>query len=100
MIRNGKDLREDCYNAPVIARDIRAFVSRDWERVRQAKDQYWGRRIARLGAAEGLRIADDLRRQEILMNPGWPDAAERSRDLRAHVRLARRLRRASPARPA
>jgi hypothetical protein len=84
----------------VIARDILAFVSRDWERVRQAKDHYWSERIARFGPAEAFRIGDDLRCQAILLNPGWPDAAERHRDLRAHVRLARRLRRASPARRA
>jgi hypothetical protein len=45
----------------VIARDILAFVSRDWERVRQAKDHYWSERIARFGPAEPLRIGDDLR---------------------------------------
>lgn len=62
----GKDPREDCYNAPVIARDILAFVSRDWERVRRAKDHYWSERIARFGPAEAFRIGDDLRRQGVL----------------------------------
>lgn len=59
--RTRRRAREDCYNVRVIARDILAFVSRDWERVRQAKDHYWSERIARFGPAEPLRIGDDLR---------------------------------------
>ena len=61
----------------MITRDIRAFVDRDWALARRAKDEYWGERIARLGAAEGLRIADELRRQALARDPNWPSAAER-----------------------
>ena len=80
----------------MLTRNIQAFVSRDWEAVRESKDQYWGARIARLGAREGFRIADELRRQVCRQDPAWPDAVSRQQDLDAHVRLATLLRRAGP----
>jgi hypothetical protein len=82
----------------VISRGIREYVSRDWAGARRAKDAYWADRIARLGAAEGLRIAEELRLQAIARDPSWPSGEERDEDLRAHVRLSERLRRARPAR--
>ena len=82
---------------PVVTRDIRQFVSRDWDRARRAKDEYWATRIAAAGAAEGLRVADELRRQAILLDPNWPRGEDRRQDLLAHVRLSRRLRRANTA---
>lgn len=82
----------------VITRDISGYVSREWSAVRDAKDDYWADRITRLGAAEGLRVAGELRRQAIAHDPGWPSDADRGDDLRAHLVLADRLRRASPAR--
>lgn len=82
----------------VITRGIREFVSRDWLAAREAKDRYWGERIARLGPLEGLRIADELRRQAILQNPAWPSPAERDQDLLSHVRLSERFQRAGSAR--
>ena len=82
----------------VITRGIRAFVGRDWRAVRQRKDAYWSERIARLGAPEAFRIADELRRYALLQDPAWPDAELRQLDLQAHVRLAARFRRAGPLR--
>jgi hypothetical protein len=82
----------------VTARDIVEFVSRDWASPRRAKDDYWAARIARLGAAEGLRIADELRRQAIAQNPSWPSSDDREQDLLAHARLTERLRRVTPLR--
>jgi hypothetical protein len=78
----------------VITRDIQAYMARDWEAVRAAKDRYWAERIRRLGPAEGLRIADELRRHVVALHPDWPTPADRSADLAAHVRLAELLRRA------
>ena len=49
------------YNASVISRGIRAMVAWDWDAARVNKDTYWSERIARLGPAEGLRVADELR---------------------------------------
>lgn len=80
----------------MIARGIREFVARDWSAVRAAKDAYWADRIERLGAWEGIRVAEQLRQQALLQNPEWPSADDRRRDLDAHVRLAERLRCAYP----
>jgi hypothetical protein len=77
----------------VLTRDIRRYVSRDWKAARDAKDAYWADRIGRLGPIEGLRIADELRRQVIRLHPGWPDVEDRRRDLADHIKLAERLRR-------
>jgi hypothetical protein len=79
----------------MVTRGIRAFVSRDWAEARRAKDAYWADRIARVGPAEGVRIADELRRQAQRLNPAWPSEQDRDEDLRAHVRLAERFRHAA-----
>jgi len=79
----------------VITREIRSYVSRDWAAARASKDAFWATRIARLGPIEGLRIADELRRQVVRQNPGWPNDEERHDDLAAHTRLSELLRRAS-----
>ena len=86
------------YNEGVITRGIREFVSRDWRAVREAKDAYWGERVARLGPLEGLRIAEELRRQALLQVPSWPHHADRRQDLLSHVRLAELFHRAGSAR--
>jgi hypothetical protein len=44
---------------------------------RIVKDTYWRDRIARLGAAEAFRIADELRRQALAAAPSWPEPDER-----------------------
>lgn len=77
---------------------IDAFMARDWQRVRDFKDAHWAERIERLGPLEGLRIADELRRQAILGNPDWPDAQSRREDLGSHIRLADLFARADAAR--
>lgn len=82
----------------MITRGIREFVSRDWRATREAKDAYWGARVASLGPLEGLRIADELRRQALLQNPDWPSPADRRQDLLCHARLAELFQRARSAR--
>ena len=79
---------------------IREFMARDWSASRRLKDSYWGDRIARLGPAEGIRIADELRRQMRLQDPSWPNERVRNEDLAAHVRLTDLFRRADAARRA
>jgi hypothetical protein len=78
----------------MITRGIREFVARDWEAARASKAIYWAQRIDRLGAAEGLRIAEQLRRHVLACDPGWPHIEDREADLRFHVGLADRFRRA------
>lgn len=82
----------------MITRGIREFVSRDWLAAREAKDAYWGERIARLGPVEGLRIADELRRQALLQNPAWPSPADRLEDALSHARLSKLFQRADSTR--
>ena len=79
------------YNGFVITRDVHSFIRRDWAAARAAKDAYWAERIARLGALEAFRIAEELRRQVLDRNPSWPDDGLRAEDLRSHVRLAERF---------
>lgn len=81
-----------------LTQGIADFVARDWSAVRAAKDDYWAARIRRLGPLEGLRIADELRRQMLAIDPRWPSEVERQRDLASHHRLAELLRRADRAR--
>lgn len=81
-----------------ISEGIEDYVARDWAAVRAAKDEYWATRIRRLGPLEGLRIADELRRQMLAIDPHWPSEAERRRDLADHHRVAELLRRADRAR--
>lgn len=81
-----------------VTQGIAEFVARDWSAVRAAKDDYWATRIRRLGPQEGLRIADELRRQMLAIDPQWPSEAERRRDLASHRRVAELLRRADRAR--
>lgn len=82
----------------MVTRGIREYISRDWQSARDSKDDYWAERIARLGPAEGLRIAGELRDQVLAVNPGWPSADERHADVACHARLAELFRRADSAR--
>jgi hypothetical protein len=82
----------------VITRGIRELVARDWDAARRNKESYWGERIGRLGPLEGFRVADDLRRQMLQRDPGWPDAETRQADLAFHAALAERFRRAGATR--
>ena len=82
----------------MITRGIREFMSRDWRAVREAKDAYWGERVVRFGPLEGLRIAEELRRQAIVQDATWPQPADRREDLLAHVRLSELFHRAGSAR--
>ena len=82
------------YNASVITRGIREFIARDWRAARASKDAYWSERVSRLGSQEGLRIADELRRQALALDPSWPHVADRRADLLVHARVSDLLRRA------
>ena len=86
------------YNGFMITRGIRELVARDWEAARENKQIYWRERIGRLGATEGFRIAEELRRQMRRCDPHWPDAETRQVDLRFHASMAERFRRAGAAR--
>ena len=88
------------YDGEVITDGIRAFMARDWQGARDAKDAYWTERVGRFGPSEALRIADELRRQALLQHPEWPDAASRRDDLSHHVRMTELFARVDAARDA
>ena len=50
------------------------------------KALYWRRYKLEHGAAEGIRIADELRRQVLAQRPDWPGPTERAEDHAAHQR--------------
>jgi hypothetical protein len=81
-----------------VTEGIAEFVARDWAAARAAKDAYWAARIRRLGPLEGFRIADELRRQMLAIDPQWPSEAERRDDLANHQRVSELLCRADRAR--
>lgn len=82
----------------MITRGIHELVARDWDAARENKESYWAERIGRLGAPEGFRVAEELRRQMLHRDPRWPDAETRQADLRFHATMAERFRRAGAAR--
>ena len=88
------------YDVDVITDGIAAFMARDWQRARDAKDAYWAERVGRLGPLEAMRMADELRRQALLQHPDWPDAAGRRDDLRHHARMTALFERVDAARRA
>ncbi len=76
----------------------RAYVGRDWGRASAQKALYWAERKRRLGPAEGLRVAEELRRVVLAERPGWPGSRERAEDLAHHVWFSALLANASSAR--
>jgi hypothetical protein len=76
--------------------DIRAYVGRDWQAVRDAKHAYWQARLATEGPEAALAANDQLRTFCQGLNPGWPGDQEREADLEAHRRVSAALRRVGP----
>ena len=74
---------------------LRDYLARDWTAVRESKDAALAERLDRLGPAESLRMADELRRfaRSVGADPAAADL--RAADLEAHERLCALLRRAS-----
>ena len=78
-----------------LADGLREYMARDWEAVRESKEAALAERLDRLGPAESLRMADELRRfaRSVGSDPAATDF--RAADLEAHRRLSALLRRAS-----
>ncbi len=74
---------------------LREYMARDWAAVRESKERSLAERLDRLGPAESLRMADELRRfaRSVGSDPAAADL--RAADLEAHQRLSALLRRAS-----
>lgn len=72
--------------------DIRDYLDREWELVRDLKDRYWAERKPSLTPDAALRVGDGLREHAQSLRPEWPDAAEREVDIRVHARVSGNLR--------
>ena len=75
------------------AKDIAAFVRRDWSAVTACKEDQWLTERRRRGVRWCFEIAEDLRRQAARLHPDWPTVDERADDLDTHVRVGAALRR-------
>lgn len=67
--------------------DLRAFAREGWAAAARAKELYRRSFQKVYGPAEGIRIADELRKQVLAQRPDWPTEEERREDLAAHRRL-------------
>ena len=77
----------------MLTRGIREYVARDWQAARTPRTPMGVESLA--SAREGLRIADELRRQSPGAAARLALSNERRADLLAHVRLASLFRRAA-----
>lgn len=73
------------------ADDLRAFARRDWAAAALAKEHFRCSFHQQHGPAVAIRIADELRKQVLTQEPGWPGEQERREDLAAHLRLVELL---------
>ena len=62
------------------------------------KALYWRDYKWKHGAAAGIRIADELRRQVLALRPDWPDAIEQAAKRRVMKRVDDALARVTPRR--
>jgi hypothetical protein len=76
------------------ASDLRQFLSRPWERLRESKDRHVAGVIARGGADAAFRIVDQLREHARSCSAIVSDE-DRQADLETAVRLRRLIDRAN-----
>lgn len=71
--------------------DLRRYARRDWG----APERLARRRRAAQPVARKVALAIELYEAARAASPGWPDAECRAQDLRSHINLRERLRRAA-----
>jgi hypothetical protein len=94
---------EECYERGLVSRhpsgytdfvdrnDIQAYVSRDWDAIRAAKDDYWAARLRDGGTEPLLTVAESLRQLVRAVQPDWPRPEDREADFDHHVAVKRLL---------
>ena len=75
---------------------VRAYMARDWARLRESKRNYWRERLDRGGLAEALRVTEQLREWMRERHPSWPTPQDRDEDFESHKRVAEALARTAP----
>ena len=96
--------REPLAYHPSMARLIdpasaRAYVDRDWRRLRANKRAYWRERLECGGLAEALSITEQMRTWLREQDAAWPTEQEREEDLETHRRVAAALACTAPTSP-
>jgi hypothetical protein len=81
---------------PLDPASVRAYVARDWRRLRERKRAYWRARLERGGLAEALSITEQMRAWMRERDAAWPTEQEREEDLETHRRVAAALARTAP----
>jgi hypothetical protein len=67
--------------------DFVRALRRDAAAADRSKARYWRDYKRKHGEAEGIRIADELRRQVASQRGEWPSRRERAEDHAAHLRV-------------
>ena len=70
---------------------IRAYVTRDWGRIRHRKRAHWQAHGSKTGLPGLLRAAEDLRNWMKARFPHWPTLEDREKDLETHRRVSQAL---------
>ncbi|MCK6553531.1 hypothetical protein L6Q96_02925 [Candidatus Binatia bacterium] len=76
---------------------LRAFASRDWEAIAASKRRHWAHALRSRGPEALFQVALRLRDHARALQPDWPTAHERARDLADHIELKQLLDRAAHA---
>ena len=74
------------------ASSVRAYLARDWQRLRQNKREYWRNRLDRGGLAEAIRVT------ELLRDAHDQSDTHREEDLQTHARVAQAFAKTAPRR--
>lgn len=72
---------------------LRAYRDRDWNAVREAKEQFWAEDHRRRGPLAAFSSSAALWEHARALDPTWPNAEQRAEDLAHHLELAERIRR-------
>ena len=69
------------------ADDLHAYARRGWAEARDLKRRAWAADAIEAGPDGGLAVSDQLWRHARSVDPSWPDAATRAKDLEHHRHL-------------
>ena len=73
------------------ARDLTAYVERDWAAAEALKHEHWAREFRKRGPAATVEVAQALWQPMRLVDPEWPSAQERREDFARHLTLKRAI---------
>lgn len=77
------------------AKDVRAYVERDWASVEGRKQEHWARELTARGPEATIAASVALFEHMRLVRPEWPTPDDRRADLEHHIALKRAIDRAA-----